>query len=103
MRRHRAELRRRLARLTMPPREVAHLRLELAELEAKWCVSSEQIEAMSDEELDEHLAAHAAEDGPYDRIDELRRQLGTPAERRARLARSDAEDAAFMAELGRPL
>ena len=57
---------------------------------------------MPDEELDDLLAAHAAANGPFDRIAALRRQLETPAERQDKLALSDAEDAAFMAELKRP-
>lgn len=67
----------RLRRLEQPRTSRAAMERELADLVQRYLShTDEDIEAMSDAELDELFALHSAQDGPFARIDELRRKLG---------------------------
>lgn len=86
-RRRRAELRRVVEKLSLTDDKLAAARRELRQIERQFPERSEaEIAAMTDEQLDELLSLHAAEDGPYARMDELRELLLTPQERRERAA-----------------
>jgi hypothetical protein len=76
----------RLAKLEGPRRSNDAMRAELEALEARYpylarVLSEEEVEAMSDEAIDDLFGVLAAETGPADRVRELRELLRTPAER----------------------
>ncbi|MGD9509156.1 MAG: hypothetical protein AB7I59_05450 [Geminicoccaceae bacterium] len=94
----RGTLRARLARLEQPQRNQVALRAELAALERQWSrLTPEMIEALTDEQLEDQLAALMArgDGGPHARMDAIRLALEGPRDRVARLKR-DAERKAWV-------
>ena len=78
----RAGLLARLRRLERPSGSRAALERELEELQRRYASPTlSEIHHMTDEQLDDYFRMESAEDGPWQRVAEIKELLRTPAER----------------------